>query len=130
MGWSIFHTDFKCLKPSHHLVHKLNNRNTWTMKFVPTQLSLREKCSYLEFFWSVFSHIRTEYGEILRVSPYSIRMRENTDQKNSEYGHFWPVSVLKINPFLAFDLILYPLKNQRFSNVFRGINRKHWPEMS
>ena len=24
-----------------------------------------------------FSHIRTEYGEILRISPYSVRMREN-----------------------------------------------------
>ena len=23
-----------------------------------------------------------------RISPYSFRMRENTDQKNSEYGHF------------------------------------------
>ena len=29
------------------------------------------------YFWSVFSHIRTEYGEILRMSPYSVRMREN-----------------------------------------------------
>ena len=33
------------------------------------------------FFWSVFSHIRTEYGEILRISPDSVRMQENTDQK-------------------------------------------------
>ena len=33
------------------------------------------------YFWSVFSHIRTEYGEIRRISPYSVRMRENTDQK-------------------------------------------------
>ena len=33
------------------------------------------------FFWSVFSGIRTEYGEILRFSPYSVRMWENTDQK-------------------------------------------------
>ena len=33
------------------------------------------------FFWSIFSHIRTEYGEILRISPYSFQMRENTDQK-------------------------------------------------
>ena len=24
----------------------------------------------------------------LRISPYSVRMRENTDQNNSEYGHF------------------------------------------
>ena len=30
--------------------------------------SLREKCPYSEFFWSTFSHIRTEYGAIkLRI---------------------------------------------------------------
>ena len=33
------------------------------------------------FFWSVFSNIRTEYGEMLRISPYSVWIRENTDQK-------------------------------------------------
>ena len=33
------------------------------------------------FFLSVFSRIRTEYGEIQSISPYSIQMRENTDQK-------------------------------------------------
>ena len=33
------------------------------------------------FFWSIFSRIWTEYGEILPISPYSVRMRENTDQK-------------------------------------------------
>ena len=33
------------------------------------------------FFWSVFSSIWTEYGEILRISPYSVRMQEITDQK-------------------------------------------------
>ena len=38
-------------------------------------------CPNTEFFWSVFSRIRTEYREILRISPYSFRMRENTDQK-------------------------------------------------
>ena len=32
------------------------------------------------FVWSVFSHIRTEYEERLRISPYSVRLRENTDQ--------------------------------------------------
>ena len=25
---------------------------------------------------------------ILRISSYSVQMRENTDQNNSEYGHF------------------------------------------
>ena len=39
------------------------------------------------FFWVVFSSIRTaEYREILRISPYSFQMRENTDQKNL---HLW-----------------------------------------
>ena len=33
------------------------------------------------FFWSVFSRIRTEYEEIRSISPYSVRMREYTDQK-------------------------------------------------
>ena len=37
-----------------------------------------EKCPNSEFFWPVFSRIRTEYGEIIRISPYSGRMRENT----------------------------------------------------
>ena len=39
------------------------------------------------FFWSVFSRILTEYGEILRISACSVRMQENTDQKNYVFGH-------------------------------------------
>ena len=35
------------------------------------------------FFQSAFSHIRTEYGEIRSISPYSVQMRE----KNSVFGH-------------------------------------------
>ena len=51
-------------------------------------IPLRQKCLYSKFFWSAFSRIRTDYGEILRISPHSFRMWENTDQKNSEYRHF------------------------------------------
>ena len=32
-------------------------------------------------FWSVFCYIRIEYGDLLRKSPYSIQIEENTDQK-------------------------------------------------
>ena len=39
----------------------------------------REKCPNKGFFLSVFSHIRTEYREILSISPYSAQMRENKD---------------------------------------------------
>ena len=60
----------------------------WTlMKYQNTQ---REKCPYSDFFWSVFSHIRSEFEKILSMSPYSVRIPENTDQKNSKYGHFAP----------------------------------------
>ena len=34
-----------------------------------------------------FSRIWTEYRHFLCQSPYSVQMRENTGQKNSEYGH-------------------------------------------
>ena len=50
--------------------------------------TLRKKCPYSEFFWYVFFHIRAENGEILRISPYSVRMWKNADQKNSENEHF------------------------------------------
>ena len=49
--------------------------------------TLHEKCPYSELFWSVFSRIRTEYGEIHRISSYSVRMWENTDQNDPKYGH-------------------------------------------
>ena len=49
---------------------------------------MRKKCPYSEFFWSAFFRIWTEYAKILCISPYSVQMRENMDQKNSQYGHF------------------------------------------
>ena len=56
--------------------------------WVHLTFGLHEKRPYLEFFWSVFSRIQTEYEEIRSISPYSVQMPENTDQKISEYGCF------------------------------------------
>ena len=74
--------------------HSQNKNNFWDFNesgvFTSQLLSLltlRKNCLYSEFFWPVFIRIRTEYGEILRISPYSVPMRENVDQENSEYGH-------------------------------------------
>ena len=47
-----------------------------------------EKCPYSVFSWSVFSRIWSEYGEIQSISLYLVDMPENTDQKNTKYGHF------------------------------------------
>ena len=39
---------------------------------------------------------------VFRISPYSVRMRENADQKNSEYGHFLRSGILtKEDSFFA-----------------------------
>ena len=36
----------------------------------------------------MFSHIRSEYGDLQSKSLYPVRMRENKDQKISEVEHF------------------------------------------
>ena len=60
--------------------------------------ALHEKCSYSELFWSALSRIRTEYREILRISPYSVQMRENADHNNSDYGHYLGSEIVKPLP--------------------------------
>ena len=77
--WSIKLFALLKVHKKHGIGHRI--RNYWIE-------SLREKCPYLELFWSVFPRIRTEYREILHISLYSVRMWENTDQSNSEYSHF------------------------------------------
>ena len=64
--------------------------------------SLFKKCPCSELFWSAFSHIQTEYGKILRISPYSIPMRGNTDQNNSECGISYAVNISTIKFNLHF----------------------------
>ena len=51
-------------------------------------ITLREQCLHSQFFWSIFSLIRTEYGEMWNISRYSTQMRRNTDHENSEHGQF------------------------------------------
>ena len=57
-------------------------------------LPLRQKCPYSEFFWSVFSRIRAEYGEIRSISLYSVLIRENTEEKNSEYTVYFTIYII------------------------------------
>ena len=60
----------------------------WNILQNSKETTLREKCFNLEFFWSVFSRIRTEYGNLQSNSPYLVRIWENKYQKNSEFGYF------------------------------------------
>ena len=51
------------------------------MKFLVTihkysEQALSEKCPYLKIFWSIFSRIWTEYGEIIRkYGPEKLKIR-------------------------------------------------------
>ena len=47
-----------------------------------------KQCSYfkISLTWPIFGVIKTSLP-ITRVRSYSVRMRENTDQNNSGYGH-------------------------------------------
>ena len=51
-------------------------------------MTLRQKCPCSEFFWSVFFRTQTEYEDLQGKYRYSVRMRENTDQKSFEYEYF------------------------------------------
>ena len=66
------------------------------------------------FFWSVFSRIRTDNGEIRNISPYSVRMTENTDQKKL---HIW--ALFSQMYFSTFGTVWTPKKS--FSNMFSCI---------
>ena len=52
--------------------------------------SLRQKCPYLKFFWSVFYRIWTEYGDLLRKSRIQ-----------SECGKTWTIQSLNTGTFYA-----------------------------
>ena len=70
---------------------------------------VRIKCPCSEFIWSVFSRIWTKYGEILRISPCSVQMREKIDQRNSKYRHFSRSETLAcfITSTILFNTLLF-----------------------
>ena len=54
--------------------------------------TLREKHPYSEFFWSVFSRIRTEYGEIRSIQSKcgKIRTRKYSVSEHFSYSEHFP----------------------------------------
>ena len=57
------------------------NINTQLMSYIRRSTNCVKSVQIRRFFWPVFSRIPTKYGEIRSISSYSVRMRENTDQK-------------------------------------------------
>ena len=68
------------------------------------RVTQREKCRYSELFRSVFSRIRTEYGEKRSISLYSARMRENAELNNYMNTYHAVSSLVLGLKFLQFQL--------------------------
>ena len=75
----------KCI---YKLLHYLIDRPYFILHYFAINVLLQGTWPYSEFFWSIFSGNRTEYGDLLCKSPYLGQIRENADQKIWEYGHF------------------------------------------
>ena len=107
--------------------HPQQPRHVLNISTLPTNLvSSYAKTSHCvksvqirSFFWSVFSRIRTEYG----ISPYSVRMRKNTDQKELRIWTLF-TQCLFVIPLLA---ILYVYQRRFQAHIFftRHLPRGH-----
>ena len=80
------------------------------------EISIFEKCPYSKLFWSAFSRIWTEYGEIRSISPYSVRMRKNGDHNNSKYGHF-------SRSDSGINIVFYPWYCQKLNSELEDLSK-------
>ena len=65
-----------------------------------------------KFFWSIFSHVWTEYWDFLRISLYSVQYGNTWTRKNSIFGHFLRSAKVGTLPVLVSNQI----------SVWRGWN--------
>ena len=86
-------------------------------------LNTARNVSKYGFFWSVFSCIRTKYGKIPGISPYSVRMRENTDQRKFRISTLFMQR--KKSKTYILDMFEYP--SECSGSVWYTINHgSHW----
>ena len=76
------------------------------------------------FFWSVFSCVWTEYWDLLRKSPYSGQIQENTDQKKLRIFALFKQCLRIQYHYFASRLENLKKKKKRLKkrNGFRGLN--------
>ena len=98
---------------------------SWRFVSTSEHILLREKCTYLELFWSAFSRIRIEYGEILRISLYLVRMRKNADQKSFEYGQFSRSVSSQCSNYILPENVRKPWKHKKLE-VFWHSHGVYW----
>ena len=66
------------------------------MEVAKINYSLRQKCPYLEFFWFVFSRVRTEYGGFFLTDCYSENFFNNCFKMFLDNKHSIKVKVMLV----------------------------------
>ena len=88
-------------------IPKVITESSSSIKLLTTDFHNNLKFRYVKsvqirsFFWSVFSCIRNEYGDLLRKSSYSSQIQENTDQ---EKLRIWTLSTQCFKSILVTDV--------------------------
>ena len=67
----LFATLWRNANKSQSAIHSLS---TARIEIVRVSYTLCKKCPHLELFWCTFSRIWTEYGEIIHIFPYLVRV--------------------------------------------------------
>ena len=80
--------------------------------------TLRKICPYSEFSGPYF----LSFGLNTGIYPYSVRMRENANQKNFKYGHFSrSVSQLWRRLKISLEFLLYMRSSHQRCSVRKGV---------
>ena len=122
------HTDFADGAKNITTKNMIKHANSVTLLKLLLTPPLREKCPYSELFWSSFSRIQTEYGEILLIFPYSVRMRENTNQNTSKQGHFCAVLNL-LSTYKSFKM-WFSTFNKKLCSCYCRMSIEIWEILS
>lgn len=89
--WTVWWKQLRCGNSTNTTLS--TNFNQWIFQskgsyIIYLNKFISSKIPVFGVFWSLFCRIWTEYGDLLRNFPYSVRMREHMEQKISKYGNF------------------------------------------
>ena len=73
---------------------RLNSRRLHVLRRIPKLHNVAKLVTQRDCIWSISGQYFPAFG-LNAERYYSFRMRENKDQKNSKYGHFYAVLVSK-----------------------------------
>ena len=88
-----------------------------------THIALHKKCPYSKLFWSAFSHIWTEYGEI---QSKCVKMRTRITP-NTDTFHAMLISIKRLiqkGPKFKADNVRIP----KYKNIFAKVYIPNWSE--